>query len=190
MQAREDLDGFLHRGLDHVHLLEAARQRMVLLEDAAVFLVGGGADAAQLAAGQRRLDEVRGIHDATGGGARADEGVDLVDEQDGARLLLHLGDHGLEALLEIAAILGARQQAAQVEGIDDAIGQRIRHAPLDDEPREALHNGRLADARFADVQRVVLAATAQDLDGALDFDLPAHERIDAPLDGSLVEVDA
>ena len=36
-----------HRGFGDVDLLEAARQRVVLLEDAAVFLVGGRADAAQ-----------------------------------------------------------------------------------------------------------------------------------------------
>jgi hypothetical protein len=41
--------------------------------------------------------------------------VDLVDEQDGARLFLDLGDDGLQALLEIAAILGAREQAPQIE---------------------------------------------------------------------------
>ena len=72
------------RRLDHVDLLEAARQRVVLLEDAAVFLVGRRADAAQLAVREHRLDQVRRVHDAARGGARADDRVDLVDEQDRA----------------------------------------------------------------------------------------------------------
>jgi hypothetical protein len=48
LQALEDLDRLLDRGLDHVDLLEAPRQRRVLLEDAAVLGEGGGADALQL----------------------------------------------------------------------------------------------------------------------------------------------
>jgi hypothetical protein len=63
---------------------------VVLLEDAAKFLIGGRADAAQLAVGEHRLDQVRGIHDAARGRAGADDRVDLVDEQDRARLLLEL----------------------------------------------------------------------------------------------------
>ena len=47
LQAHQDIDGFRHRRLDHVDLLEATRERVVLLEDAAVFLVGGRTDAAQ-----------------------------------------------------------------------------------------------------------------------------------------------
>src|SRR5690606_42132038 len=42
----------------------------------------------------------------------------------------------------------------------------------------------------ADEQRVVLVPPAQHLDGALDLALTADERIDAPVAGLLVEVDA
>src|SRR6185295_16960195 len=47
-QPTQDLDRFGNRRLDDIDLLEAARERMVLLEDAAVLLVGRRADAAQL----------------------------------------------------------------------------------------------------------------------------------------------
>ena len=49
LQAAQDLHGLLHRRLDHVDLLEAPRQRMILLEDAAIFGERGGADALELA---------------------------------------------------------------------------------------------------------------------------------------------
>ena len=49
LQALQDLDGFLHARLDHVDLLEAARQGRVLLEDAAVFGEGRRADALERA---------------------------------------------------------------------------------------------------------------------------------------------
>ncbi len=95
-------------------------------------------------------------------------------------LLLQLGDHALEALLEIAAILGAGDQRAHVERVDGAVREHLGHLALDDQARQAFGDRGLADAGFADVQRVVLAAPAQDLDGALDLELAADQRIDAP----------
>ena len=187
-QPVQDLDRLRHRGLDHVDLLEAARERVVLLEDAAVFLVGGRTDAAQLAVRERGLDQVGRVHHATRGGARADHGVDLVDEQDRARLLLDLGEHALQALLEIAAVLGAGDERAQVERVHGAVRQHVGHLALDDHAREAFDQRGLADARLAHVQRVVLAAAAQDLDRALDFERAADQRIDAAFLRELVQV--
>jgi hypothetical protein len=46
----------------------------------------------------------------------------------------------------------------------------------------------LADAGLADVQRIVLAAAAQHLDGALDLLLAADQRVDLALARLLVEV--
>ena len=46
----------------------------------------------------------------------------------------------------------------------------------------------LADAGFADVERIVLAAAAQHLDRALDFFLSADQGIDLALARQLVEV--
>jgi hypothetical protein len=92
------------------------------------------------------LYEIRRVHDAARGRARADHRVDLVDEEDGARLLLELGDHALETLLEIAAVLGAGDQRAHVERVDRAVGQHVGHLALDDHARQAFGNGGLADA--------------------------------------------
>ena len=63
--------------------LETTCQGTILLEDTAEFLEGGGADTAQLAGGQQRLEQVRGVHDATRRRAGPDHGMDLVNEQDG-----------------------------------------------------------------------------------------------------------
>ena len=96
--------------------LEAALEGGVLLDVLAVLVERGGADAVQLAAGQHGLEHVGGVHRAFGG-AGADDGVELVDEEDD--LAFGLGDFledGLEALLELAAVLGAGDQGAQVEG--------------------------------------------------------------------------
>ena len=104
------------RGLADEHLLEAALERGVLLDVAAVLVERGGADHPQLPPGEERLEHVAGVHRALGG-ARADHGVELVDEGD--HLALGVGDlleHGLEALLELAAVLGAGNHRARGRG--------------------------------------------------------------------------
>ena len=84
-------------GLDQ-HRLEAALQGGVLLDVLAVLVEGGGADHAQLAPGQHRLEHVGGVH-APLGGPGADDGVQLVDEGDHLALGgLDLVEGGLEAL--------------------------------------------------------------------------------------------
>ncbi len=188
LQAAQDIDRVLHRGLGDVDLLEAPRERVVLLEDAAIFVVGRRADAAQLAVGERGLDQVGGVHHAARGRAGADHGMDLIDEQNRARLLLHLREHRLQALLEIAAILGAGNERSHVERIDRGIEQHVRHLVLDDHARQALGDRGLADAGFADVQGIVLAPPAQNLDGALHLELAADQRIDLALARGFVEV--
>jgi hypothetical protein len=83
------------------------RASAVLLEHAAEFLERRRADARN-SVGEHGLDQVRRVHGATTGRAGADDGVDLVDEQDRMRLLLELRDHRLQAFFKITAILRAR----------------------------------------------------------------------------------
>ena len=58
--------------------------------------------------------------------------------------------------------------------------QDFRHVALDDALGQSFRDGGLADARIADIQRVVLGAAAEDLDGALDFQIAADQWIDFP----------
>ncbi len=58
LEAAQNRDGIVDRRFAHQHGLETARQRRVLLDVLAVFGQRGGADAAQLAARQRRLQHV------------------------------------------------------------------------------------------------------------------------------------
>ena len=73
-----------------------------------------------LPARQRGLQQVRRIERAARGGARADQRVDLVDEEDRVRVVHELLQHRLQPLLEIAAVLGAGEQRAHVERVDVA----------------------------------------------------------------------
>ena len=84
----------------------------VLLEDAAVFwkVVEPMQRRSPDASAGNQVGRVHGAADA---GTGADDGVDLVDEQDRVRHLLQRRQHRLQALLEIAAVLGAGDQRAR-----------------------------------------------------------------------------
>jgi hypothetical protein len=114
--------------------------------------------------------------------------VDLVEEQDCSGRFLQFADDALEALLEVTAILGARDKGSHVERVDRAVREHVGHLLLHDEARQALRDRRLSDAGFADVERVVLAPTAEDLDGPLDLELAADQRVDASGQGLRVQV--
>ena len=176
------------RRLVDEHRLEAPRQRRVLLDVLAVFVERGGADAMQLAARQRGLEQVGGVHRAVGL-AGADERVHLVDEQDDAAVRRrHLLQHGLEPLLELAAIFRAGDQRAHVEREQLLVLQAFRHVAVDDAQRQALDDRGLADAGLADQHRIVLGAARQHLDGAADFLVAADHRIELAVARGLGQV--
>ena len=83
-QAAQDRDRLLDGRLVDEDRLEAALERGVLLDVLAVLVERRRADRVQLAAGEHRLEQVGGVHRALGR-AGADDGVQLVDEQDHRR---------------------------------------------------------------------------------------------------------
>ena len=186
-QALEDLHALLERRLVDGDLLEAALQRGVALEVLAVLVERRRADGLQLAARQGRLEDRGGVDRALGG-TRADEVVELVDEQDDVAALGDLLHHLLEALLELAAVLRAGDQRGQVERVDLLVLQQLRHVAVGDALGEALDDGGLADARLADQHRVVLGAAREDLHDPLDLGLAADDGVELALGGQLGQV--
>src|SRR5262247_3665893 len=81
LDAAEDLDRLLLGRARHLHGLEAALQRAVLLDVLAVLRRRGRADALDLAPAERGLEDVGGVERALRG-AGADQRVQLVDEDD------------------------------------------------------------------------------------------------------------
>jgi hypothetical protein len=153
-------------------------RRGVLLDVLAVLVERGGADAMQLAARQRRLQHVGGVHRPLRL-AGPDQRVQLVDEQHdlafGGRDLLQ---HRLQPLLELAAILRAGDQGAEIERQQPAILQALRHVAVDDAHGQPFDDGGLADAGLADQHRIVLGAPRQHLDGAADLLVAADHRVE------------
>ena len=166
LEAAQDADRVLDAGLADVDRLEAALECCVLLDVLLVLVERRGADAAQLAARERGLEHVRGVHRALGG-AGADDGVQLVDEQDHLALgLLDLLQHGLQAVLELAAVLGARDERAQIERHHALVLERLGDVALHDALGQAFDDRGLADTGLADQNRVVLGAAGEHLHDA------------------------
>ena len=96
----------------------------------------------------------------------------------------------LEPLLELAAELGPGDERAHVERDHLAVLEALGHVARDDPLGQALDDRRLADARLADQDRVVLGPAAEDLDDPADLRVAADHRVHLALAGQLDQVAA
>ncbi len=188
LEAAQDRDGVLDRGLAHEHGLEAAGQRGVLFHMLAIFIERRRAHAVELAARERRFQKVARIHRAVGL-TGADERVHLVDEENDLALGGgDLAEDGLQPLFELAAILRAGDERTEVERHQRLALERFGYVAIDDTDGQAFGDGGLAHAGFTDEHGVVLGAAAQHLDGAADFLVAADHRIELAVAHGLGEV--
>ena len=188
-QTAEDGDGVLDGGLIDQHLLETTLERRVLLDVLPILIEGGGADASELTAAEHRLEEVTGVHAsaAAAAAARADHGVDLVDEEDDAAVgIRHLFHHGLEPVLKLSAELCARDEEAHVQRHHLHALERERHVALHDPLRQSLGDGGLTHAGFTDEHGVVLAPSGEDLDGPSDLVVSTDDGVELTARASAV----
>ncbi len=100
----------------------------------------------------------------------------------------HLLQHGLQPLLELAAVFRAGDQRAHVEREQLLVVEAFRHVAVDDAQRQPFDDGGLADAGLADQHRIVLGAAGEHLDGAADFLVAADHRIELAVARRLGEV--
>ena len=154
-----------------------------------VLVEGGGADSLQLSPGQQRLEDRRRVNRPLGCPG-THQGVDLVDEKDDVAAGPDLLENLLEALLEVAPITASGHQSAQIKGVELLSSNRLGDVPPGHHLGQALDDGRLAHARFADQHRIVLGSTGEDLHDPLQFALPSDDRVQLLLGGREGEVAA
>src|SRR5262249_10171447 len=155
-QSAQNGDGVFDIRLAHEHDLEATFERWVFLDVSAIFVQGGGADGAQLSAGERGLEHVGSVNRAFASTC-ADERVKLIDEQDDLALrVFDFFQNGLQAVFELATILRAGEHGAQIKGNDALIFQNFRDVTRDDALSKAFNNGGHADAGLANQHGVGL----------------------------------
>src|SRR5581483_5502285 len=105
LDAEKNLGGVGFVGRRNFHRLETALQRTIFLDGLAVLARSGRADTLNLAARQGRLQDVGGVERAFSR-ARAHQGMQFVDKNDGVLRLHQFLHDGLEPLFELSAILG------------------------------------------------------------------------------------
>ena len=121
----------------------------------------------------------------------ADDGVQLVDEQDDLALGgVDLLQHRLQPFLELAAVLGPGDQRAHVQRDNPLVLEPLGHVAAHDALGQPLDDGRLADARLADQHGVVLRPPGEDLDDAPDFLVAPDDRVELALAGRIGQVAA
>ena len=167
LERGQDLDGVLDTRLLDIDGLEATLEGRVLGEVLAELLGRGSTDNLKSAAREHRLKHGARVDGALGG-TGTDDGVHLIDKQDDIVGFGGLLDHVLEALLKLAAILGARHEVHEVLG----------HVAGGDLLSQALDDGRLAHAGVTQNERVVLGATRKNFHHTLDFLFAADHRIE------------
>ena len=182
-QTLQNLNGILGGRLVDLNRLETTLQSGILFDVLAVLVERGRADDLYLAAAQRGLEDVRCIGSALSG-AGAHQHMHLIDEQDGVFLGGQLFDDLLDALLELAAVLGARDHAGQVERDQALAFQGFGHIAGNDLLGQTLDNGGLADTRITDQRRVVLGTAGQNLNDTLNLLGAADNRVQLALLGS------
>ena len=154
----------------------------------AVLIQRSGANAVQFATRQHGFEHVGGIHRAFRC-ACAHQCMQFIDKEDDAALgTCDLFQHGLQAFLEFATILGSCDQRAQVKRDDLFAGQGLGHITTHDTLRQSLHNGGFSNARLANQDRIILGTAAQDLDDTTNLLVAPNHRVKLALRSQLGEV--
>src|SRR6266851_5446912 len=129
-----------------------------------------------------RLEDAGGV-DCAFGGARADQGMELVDEEHNLAAGANLIEDLLQPLLELAPVLCTGYQWAHVERKHALVHERLGDVTKRDQLSQALGDRSLADTCLADQGWVVLGPAAENLDHALDLGLAADHRVERVLAG-------
>ena len=174
----EDLERLRAVEFADLDRVEAALERGVGADVVVVLVAGGRPDDADLAARERRLEQVGRVERLAHGRPGPDEVVQLVDEEDHIAVAARLVDDALEPLLELAAERGAGDEVDVREREHAGAGERARDFPRRDPLGQPLGDRRLADARLADEHRVVLRLAQQDRDQPVGLGLAAAHRLE------------
>ena len=163
--------------LDH-HLAETPVKRGIFGDGLAVLLRRCCADELDLAAGEHRFEDARGVNGALGGAGPGDE-VDLVNKKDRHAVAVEFFQQAFEPLLKIAAVFGPRHHRGHVQRQHALALQALRDLPGGNALGQRFGQRAFAHAGFAQQAGVVFLAAAEDLDHALQFAVAAEHRVQA-----------
>ena len=115
--------------------------------------------------------------------------MQFVDEEDDLPFaLLDFLQNRFQPFLKFASVLCAGDQRAHIKGKQFPVLQSLRNVSADDTLGQAFYDRRLAYARFADQNRVVLRLPGKDTDHVADLTVPADHRIQLLLPGLFYQI--
>ena len=171
-----DRNGVIVVWLTDIDRLETPLKCSVLLDMFTVLFCRGCADDLDFSTRQRWLQDGRGV-DGAFCGTCANDGVNLVNEEDVVLGFLQLSNNLLHAVLELTAILGSCYQTCQVKCPDLLSAQDVRNVAGCNELSQTLNNGGLTNAGIAQDKWVVLLAAGKNLHDTLNLAVTANNRV-------------
>ncbi len=182
-------DGCGRRRLINHHHLETSLESLVRLKILLVFVKCSRADCTQFPARKSRLKDIRCIH-SSGSTSGAHQCMDFVNEQDNLSVTVNdFLHHAFKTLFKFSLVFRARNKRTEVKRIYLPALEVLRNIPVDYLLCYAFGNGRLADTRFTDKNRVVLCSPAENLKYPPDFLVPADDRVEFALCRPFIEID-
>ena len=184
--ALEDLHRLVGGRLLYRYLLEVGDHFLVGLDILGVAVDTGRCQQLQLTFAQLILED--------GGGAvkRAllvEELVDALDDEDGILESFHLSDDTLEAVFDLALVLGVAAKGGHIQLIGHCVAEEAGNLAGGHFPDETVHQGRLADAGLSGDQEIGLGLAAEDLvnDADLLFEADDIVEVAGPGHGGFVD---
>src|SRR5258708_33465624 len=156
--------------------LEAPLQGCIAFYVLTVLVECSSTDALQFTTSKRRLEDIRGIDRALRS-ASAYKCMNLIDKDNTIPTVANLFDDLFEALFELTTILCACYQGSDIERQQAFAGQCFGHLASDEALCQTFDDGSFTNARLANERRVVFITPGKYLNDALDFLVPANDRV-------------
>src|SRR2546421_9819765 len=93
------------------------------------------------------------------------------------RNLIERCEHTFKSLLELAAVFRARQNCAHIERVDMRRLKRLGNLAEMDLQRQTFGDGRFSHAWLTNIDRIIFAPAAKDLNRSLQFGSTSDQRI-------------
>ena len=183
----QNLQGGLLAGFLHPNRLEPPLQGGVLFDEPAVLLRGGGTDELNAAPGQGGFDDV-GCVNGPLGAAGADDGVQLIQEEDDVPRPGDLAQNVFHALLKFPPVLGSGDDGGQVQGQQPLLAEGVGDLPQRHFLGQTLGHGGFAHPGLPQEDGVVFPPADEDLDDPANLLLPAGDGVIAAAAGGLDHV--
>ena len=177
--ASQDLAGFGGGSRLDANGAEAAFEGTVCFDVGAVLVESGSPNRLQLAPCKGGFEDVGRIECPLRSSC-ADNGVNLVDEEDGVGGATQCFEQLLHPLLKLPTKLRAGDECREVQRKESFVAKRVGYTPLDDTLGQPLDKGSLSDPRLTDEHRVVLLAAREHLHHPFDLRLATDDRIETP----------